>query len=138
MESIQAGYLSGVMTEGDARFGYGNDSYLMGQTGQSKVNSQVRSQHMQSEIRGESLDLPSHGTNNVAAGGRDDIGRALTSNRIIHSVRGGPAAMKDSSRTGRNRSDSLGSDGALSHGSDGSKAMIIKTTKEWSISYQDA
>lgn len=138
MESIQAGYLSGVMTEGESRFGYGNDSYLMGRTAQSKVTSQVRSQHMKSELRGESLDLPRHGTTDAASGGRDGIGQALTSNRIIPSVSGGPGAMKDSSRAVRNRSESLGSDGAVSHGSDGSKAMIIKTTKEWSISYQDS
>jgi len=137
MESIQAGYLSGVMTDGDPRFGYGNDSYLMGKTAQSKVASQVRSQHMKSELRGESLDLPRHGTID-AAGRRDDIGQALTSNRTVHTVRGGPVVAKESLATGRNRSESLGSDGAVSHGSDGSKAMIIKTTKEWSVSYQDA
>lgn len=139
MESIQAGYLSGVMTEGDARFGYGNDSYLMGKMAHSNIASQVRSQGMKTELRGESLDLPRHGTTDVVVGRRDDIGQALTSNRVVHSVRGGPGAMKDNNAgMGRNRSESLGSDGGGSHGSDGSKAMIIKTTKEWSISYQDA
>ncbi|KAK5457210.1 hypothetical protein LTS15_004991 [Exophiala xenobiotica] len=135
MDSIQAGYLSGVAQE-DGRFGYGNDSYLMGKTTQSKAVSAVRSQALRSEVRGESLDLPRQGTTSA-----DGIGQALTSSSrvIIHSGRGGKAQKDElDPRHEPNRSDSINSNGGRSDGSDGSKAMIIKTTKEWSISYQDA
>ena len=140
MDSIQAGYLSGVIQEGDGRFGYGNDSYLMGKMARSKAVSAIRSQALKSEIRGESLDLPLHGTNGVETTDRNGIGQALTSRDriVINSVRGGKVEKESSgSGTERNRSESIGSDGGRSHGSDGSKAMIIKTTKEWSVSYQD-
>ncbi|KAK7895024.1 hypothetical protein LTR67_005763 [Exophiala xenobiotica] len=135
MDSIQAGYLSGVAQE-DGRFGYGNDSYLMGKTTQSKAVSAVRSQALRSEVRGESLDLPRQGTTSA-----DGIGQALTSSSrvVIHSGRGGKAQKDElDPRQEPNRSDSINSNGGRSDGSDGSKAMIIKTTKEWSISYQDA
>jgi hypothetical protein len=136
MDSIQAGYLSGMIQEGDGRFGYGNDSYLMGKMAQSKTAaSQIRSQAMRSELRGESLDLPRQGQTDDSAE-RQGIGRAISSNRaVMNKVSGGKQEKVSSDR---NRSNSVGSDGALSHGSTGSKAMIIKTTKEWSISYQDA
>ncbi|OCT53690.1 hypothetical protein CLCR_10262 [Cladophialophora carrionii] len=139
MESIQAGYLSGVIQEGDGRFGYGNDSYLMGKMAQSKAVSAIRSQALKSEIRGESLDLPRQG---ITLGQINDstdrhgIGRAISSNRVVVNKVSAGKPEKDPSSE-RNRSDSIGSDGGRSHGSDGSKAMIIKTTKEWSISYQD-
>jgi len=141
MESIQAGYLSGVIQEGDGRFGYGNDSYLMGKMAQSKAAvSAIRSQALKSEARGDSFELPRQGTQ-APEGAHRGIGQALTSsNRIvINTVRGGKVE-KDGieSRPERNRSDSIGSEGGRSHGSDGSKAMIIKTTKEWSVRYQDA
>ena len=139
MDSIQAGYLSGVVQE-DGRFGYGNDSYLMGKTAQSKAISAVRSQALTSDVRGESLDLPRQGTT-LADTGERGIGQALTSSSrvVIHSGRGGKAQKDDMDpRPERNRSDSINSNGGRSDGSDGSKAMIIKTTKEWSISYQDA
>jgi hypothetical protein len=135
MDSIQAGYLSGVAQE-DGRFGYGNDNYLMGKTTQSKTVSAVRSQALRSEVRGESLDLPRQGTTSA-----DGIGQALTSSSrvVIHSGRGGKAQKDElDPRHEPNRSDSINSNGGRSDGSDGSKAMIIKTTKEWSISYQDA
>ncbi|EXJ61483.1 uncharacterized protein A1O5_11799 [Cladophialophora psammophila CBS 110553] len=141
MESIQAGYLSGVIQEGDGRFGYGNDSYLMGKMAQSKAGtSAIRSQALKSELRGESLDLPRQG---ATIGQMNDspghgIGQALTStNRIVvNKVSAGRPEKEFSSE--RHRSESITSDGGRSHGSDGSKAMIIKTTKEWSVSYQDA
>ncbi|KIW24311.1 uncharacterized protein PV07_10038 [Cladophialophora immunda] len=140
MESIQAGYLSGVIQEGDGRFGYGNDSYLMGKMAQSKTGSAIRSQALKSELRGESLDLPRQGATighmNDSAG--HGIGQALTSsNRIVvNKVSAGRPEKEFSSE--RHRSESITSEGGRSHGSDGSKAMIIKTTKEWSVSYQDA
>jgi hypothetical protein len=125
-----------MIQEGDGRFGYGNDSYLMGKMAQSKTAaSQIRSQAMRSELRGESLDLPRQGQTDDSAE-RQGIGRAISSNRaVMNKVSGGKQEKVSSDR---NRSNSVGSDGALSHGSTGSKAMIIKTTKEWSISYQDA
>ena len=137
MESIQAGYLSGVITEGDGRFGYGNDSYLMGKMAQSKAASAIRSQALKSEIRGDSLDLPRQGTKDKVD--RHGIGQALTSNNriVVNTVRGGKEKDVLSPTPERNRSESIGSEGGRSHGSDGSKAMIIKTTKEWSVSYQD-
>jgi hypothetical protein len=140
MESIQAGYLSGVIQEGDGRFGYGNDSYLMGKMAQSKAVSAIRSQALKSEIRGESLDLPRQGItlgqiNDSAE--RHGIGQAISSNRVVINKVSAGRPEKDLSSE-RHRSDSIGSEGGRSHGSDGSKAMIIKTTKEWSISYQDA
>lgn len=159
MESIQAGYLSGVIQESDGRFGYGNDSYLMGKMAQSKALSAVRSQALKSEVRG-SLDLPQHGHSRGHGQGADDvspvdpqhqqqhhqqqqrggIGQALTSTDrvVINRVTAGGRQEKDSSMSAeRHRSESIASDGGRSHGSDGSKAMIIKTTKEWSVRYQD-
>jgi hypothetical protein len=155
MESIQAGYLSSVIQEGDGQFKYGNDSYLMGKMAQSKTASAVRSQALKSDARGrgDSFDLPRQGAQGDGGAGATGIGQAFTSsNRIvIGTVRGGTkagpltAAEKDyrsgsstDIRPERNRSESIGSDGGRSHGSDGSKAMIIKTTKEWSVRYQDA
>ncbi|OAP59077.1 hypothetical protein AYL99_06375 [Fonsecaea erecta] len=139
MESIQAGYLSGVIQEGDGRFGYGNDSYLMGKMAASKTGSALRSNALKSELRGESLDLPRQG---ATIGSMNDatshgIGQALTSsNRIVvNKISTGRAEKEFGSE--RHRSESINSDGGRSHGSDGSKAMIIKTTKEWSVSYQD-
>ena len=140
MESIQAGYLSGVIQEGDGRFGYGNDSYLMGKMAQSKAVSAVRSQALKSEIRGDSLDLPRQG---IALGQMNDsserhgIGQAISSNRAVMNKVTAGRPEKDLSSE-RHRSESIGSEGGRSNGSHGSKAMIIKTTKEWSISYQDA
>ncbi|KAK6382076.1 hypothetical protein LTS17_003961 [Exophiala oligosperma] len=162
MDSIQAGYLSGVASE-DGRFGYGNDSYLMGKTvsrsnagvvaaasagGGGGGGGGVRGQALKSENRSESLDLPRQGATTTAvrgANGTSDhsIGRALTSNSrvIVQSVGGGKAqkegSFPDYPRAERNRSESVTSNGGRSDGSDGSKAMIIKTTKEWSVSYQD-
>lgn len=141
MESIQAGYLSGVIQEGDGRFGYGNDSYLMGKMAQSKAAvSATRSQALKSEARGDSFDLPRQGTHGATEGVDRGIGQALTSsNRIVvNTVRAGRAEKEGEVRPERNRSESIGSEGGRSHGSDGSKAMIIKTTKEWSVRYQDA
>ncbi|KAL6240716.1 hypothetical protein RBB50_012426 [Rhinocladiella similis] len=144
MDSIQAGYLSGVASE-DGRFGYGNDSYLMGKTVRSNdvAASGVRSHALKSEDRSESLDLPRQG-GIVRANTSDlNIGRALTSSSrvVIQSVRGSKAqkesSFPDSQAPERNRSESVTSNGGRSDGSDGSKAMIIKTTKEWSVSYQD-
>ncbi|KIX95787.1 uncharacterized protein Z520_08495 [Fonsecaea multimorphosa CBS 102226] len=145
MESIQAGYLSGVIQEGDGRFGYGNDSYLMGKmaTHNSKSGiSAIRSQALKSELRGESLDLPRQGatigtpTMNDSSG--HGIGQALTStNRVVVNKVSAGRGDKEYSSESRHRSESITSDGGRSHGSDGSKAMIIKTTKEWSVSYQD-
>ncbi|OAG37840.1 hypothetical protein AYO21_07946 [Fonsecaea monophora] len=139
MESIQAGYLSGVIQEGDGRFGYGNDSYLMGKMSQSNTGSVTRSHALKSEVRVESLDLPRQGatigqTNDSAGHG---IGQALTSTRrvVMNKVSVG-RPVRDFSPE-RHRSESTTSEGGRSHGSDGSKAMIIKTTKEWSVSYQD-
>ncbi|KIW15224.1 hypothetical protein PV08_05269 [Exophiala spinifera] len=141
MDSIQAGYLSGVASE-DGRFGYGNDSYLMGKTARSKVAvaSGVRSHAFKSDDRSESLDLPRQG---IRAENTSDhsIGRALTSSNrvVIQSGRGSKAqkipSLSDSHP--KRRSNSVTSNGGRSDGSDGSKAMIIKTTKEWSVSYQD-
>ena len=142
MESIQAGYLSGVIQEGDGRFGYGNDSYLMGKMAQSKVQqSAIRSQALKSELRGgDSLDLPRQG---ISLGQMNDskerhhgIGQAISSNRAVTNKVSAGRPERDLN-TDRHRSDSIGSEGGRSHGSDGSKAMIIKTTKEWSVSYQD-
>lgn len=139
MESIQAGYLSGVIQEGDGRFDYGNDSYLMGKMAHSKSMSGNRSQTLDSKVRGESLDLPRQGRpigqpKDSAAG--QAIGRATSSNRtVVNKVFAGKHEKTPSLE--RHRSGSIGSDGERSHGSDGSNAMIIKTTKEWSISYQD-
>jgi len=143
MESIQAGYLSGVIQEGDGRFGYGNDSYLMGKMAQSKAAvSAIRSQALKSEARGDSFDLPRQGTQGPDSRAHRGIGQALTSsNRIVvNTVRGGKSEKDAIEPRGpeRNRSESIGSEGGRSHGSDGSKAMIIKTTKEWSVRYQDA
>ncbi|KIX06483.1 uncharacterized protein Z518_04459 [Rhinocladiella mackenziei CBS 650.93] len=141
MESIQAGYLSGVIQEGDGRFGYGNDSYLMGKMAQSKAASAIRSQALKTEARSDSFELPHQRTKGVEAADRHGIGHALTSSNrvVINTVRGGAKVEKDSTGSvpERNRSESIGSDGARSHVSDGSKAMIIKTTKEWSVRYQD-
>jgi hypothetical protein len=39
IDSVQADYLSGVIQEGDGRFGYGNDSYLMGRMARNKSAS---------------------------------------------------------------------------------------------------
>lgn len=141
MESIQAGYLSGMIQEGDGRFGYGNDSYLMGKMAQSKAESAIRSQALKSDIRGESLDLPRQGTvvgHREETMNRHGIGRAITHNHgaVVSKVSGGKTQNDLSPE--RHRSESIGSDGGRSHGSTGSKAMIIKTTKEWSVSYQDA
>lgn len=132
MESIQAGYLSGVIQEGDGRFGYGNDSYLMGKMAQSKAVSAIRSQALKSENRGESFDLPRQGATTEGVD-RHGIGRAISSNRVVMNKVSAGRASAD-----RHRSESIDTDGGRSHGSDGSKAMIIKTTKEWSVSYQDA
>ncbi|EXJ86565.1 hypothetical protein A1O3_03518 [Capronia epimyces CBS 606.96] len=149
IDSIQAGYLSGMIHESDGRFDYGNDSYLMGKMAQSKAASQVRSQALKSAAETNvdggadrhratesSLDLPRQG---LGAG----IGHAITSsNRVVTNTVAGRKAERDSHNPGpvkiRSRSESTRSDGAGSQGSDGSKAMIIKTTKEWSVSYQDA
>ena len=137
MESIQAGYLSGVIQEGDGRFGYGNDNYLMGKMARSKA---IRSQPLKSEIQGgESLDIPRQ---SISLGKINDsterhgIGQAISSNRAVVNKVSAGKPEKDMSNE-RPRSESIGSEGGRSHGSDGSKSMIIKTTKEWSVSYQD-
>lgn len=149
MDSIQAGYLSGMIQDSDGRFGYGNDSYLMGKMAQSKVVSQVRSQAVKRDAKSgpsgdadakqrpgddASFDLPRQGLG---------IGRAITSsNRVlVNTVCAGKADIdkhNPGSTRARARTDSITSDGAGSHGSDGSKAMIIKTTQEWTVSYHDA
>ncbi|EXJ85472.1 hypothetical protein A1O1_05836 [Capronia coronata CBS 617.96] len=167
MDSIQAGYLSGMIQDSDGRFGYGNDSYLMGKMAQSKLASQVRSQALKSDFDAKAeaeaeadtyvRNDPRHGG---GGGGDDDgsfdlprqgarvgIGRAITSsNRVVANGRVSAASKAEKENLGpalttraraRARSESIASDGGGSHGSDGSKAMIIKTTKEWTVSYQD-
>ncbi|KAL2424572.1 hypothetical protein ABEF95_001038 [Exophiala dermatitidis] len=164
MDSIQAGYLSGMVQDGSGRFGYGNDSYLMGKTAQthSQSRSQVRTQALTSgnghkiEFRdkesssdpysravvdGDSLGLPRQRPAVGVAIGQTCV--KASSNRAVANAgkAGAVQTAKDNSVgrvTARPRSESIISDGARSHGSDGSNAMIIKTTKEWTVTYEDA
>ncbi|EHY54540.1 hypothetical protein HRR83_004337 [Exophiala dermatitidis] len=166
MDSIQAGYLSGMVQDGSGRFGYGNDSYLMGKTAQthSKSRSQGRTQALTSHggngnnidfgvkesssdpysragADGDSLDLPRQRPAVGVAIGQTYV--KASSHRAVANA-GKTAAVKTAKDdhvgrvTARPRSESIISDGAGSHGSDGSNAMIIKTTKEWTVTYEDA
>lgn len=104
MESIQAGYLSGI-AEGsnDARYAYGNGSYLMGKMSRNKEATTVSSNVIKDEPKTPaSLDLPRHGVR----ADEDRVGQAVT--------------------TSGEQKRSTSSDGHRSHDSTGSKAMIIK------------
>lgn len=133
MESIQAGYLSGVMNEGDTTAGsrpaYGRsmgDKYIMSNMSVSKAEkSQMRSQVQSGKA---SIDLPRHGQRGHDLEGRPGIGQALSTNDVVH------RGIVEKPQQAHVRNDSAGSDG---NESTGSKAMIIKTTKEWSVSYQE-
>jgi hypothetical protein len=117
------------VTEGDtagSRAGYG-DNYLMSKMGKShaeKEKSQIRS-HVHA-----SMDLPRHGQRGMDLEGRPGLGQAVSTTDVI-----GRGVEKP--RQAHVRSESAGSDGGRSGESTGSKAMIIKTTKEWSVSYQE-
>lgn len=104
MESIQAGYLSGI-AEGsnDARYAYGNGSYLMGKMSKAKEVTTVSSNAIKEEPKTPaSLDLERH-SERVD---EDTVGQAIT--------------------TSGEQKRSVSSDGHRSHDSTGSKAMIIK------------
>ena len=147
IDSIQAGYLSGVIQEGDGRLVYGNDSYLMGKMARSKSATViVRTQELKSEIRSESPPPRPGGiathrqTRSRGSLDLQGIGRALSSNHVVAGKKastGDRAENNHKNSLDRHRSENLGSAGGRSHESDGSKAMIIKTTKEWSVSYHD-
>ena len=126
MDALEAGFLTGVINEGDGRFEYGNDNYIMGKTAQTRARTMDRSQTVRTNNGGgDSLELPRQGTTPELT--------VNASGGLSH------ASLGDNEKDGhRHRSDSGGSDGRHSSESVGSKAMIIKTTKEWSVSYQDA
>jgi hypothetical protein len=133
MESIQAGYLSGVTddTHAGSRAGYGRggDSYIMSKTGQSKAEKRQMRSHVQSGKA--SIDFPRHGQRAHDLEGRAGIGQAVSTNDVIS------RGIIEKPQHAHVRNDSVGSDGGRSGGSTGSNAMIIKTTKEWSVSYQE-
>ena len=162
IESIQSGYLSGMIgepAEGSGRTLYGgsqanNDTYNMRKYGTKSRDGDANNSNgyapgtknsVISYVRGgakakrdsRSMDLPRHGqadrkgrgpTNDNFALRGQNIGQAISRDEEI-----GPVGK------GRRRSDSGISEGGRSGsgGSMGSNAMIIKTTKEWSVSYQD-
>ena len=136
MESIQAGYLSGVMNEGESHAesrAYGRsqgDKYIMSNMrGQPRTEKSQTRSHIQSGKT--SIDLPRHGQRNYDLEGRPGIGQALSTNDVVN------RGMIEKPAQAHVRNDSAGSEGGRSGESTGSKAMIIKTTKEWSVSYQE-
>jgi len=134
MESIQAGYLSGVINEGDTPHSRAYaDSYLMNKVGSRTAGGSKMESHIRSQLTSgkRSIDLPKHGQKDLDVV-RPSIGQAMSTNDVVTTVRGG---NRDDDRHGRQ--ESVGSEGGKSGGSTGSKAMIIKTTKEWSVSYQE-
>lgn len=133
MESIQAGYLTGVTDEthngSGAGYGRSGDNYIMSKMGQSKAEKGQMRSHVQSGKT--SMDHPRHGQRANELEGRQGIGQALSTNDVV--ARG----TVEKPQQAHVRSESVGSDGGRSGGSTGSNAMIIKTTKEWSVSYQE-
>src|ERR1700722_2481505 len=122
MESLQAGFLSGVIHDStDHHTAYGNG----GSSGMNKggVNSgtdplaTIRSKH---SVNGGLKNANGQILVEKPAG----IGLAVGTDEVI--VAGS-----------RNRGNSNGSDGGGSRGSHGSDAMIIKQTKEWSVRYEE-
>lgn len=136
MESIQAGYLSGVTddnTHAGSRAGYGRDTgdnYIMSKIGQQ---SRAEKNQMRSQVQSgkASIDLPRHGQRGGDLEGRPGIGQALSTNEVVG------RGMVEKPQQAHVRNESVGSEGGRSGESTGSKAMIIKTTKEWSVSYQE-
>ena len=147
MESIQDGYLTSMIGDSaEPRTGYGSqgasDSYAMRKVGQSDTKVRHDDNYglgtknsVVSYVRGgaaarrhsASVELPRQGTRNEnymgEKAGHGLIGRAISTGEYHEHSR-------------EHRSDSRMSEGGRSGESQGSKAMIIKTTQEWSVQYQ--
>ena len=161
IESIQSGYLSGMIGEpAEGRTHYGSqagtsdNTYNMRKYGKSDAKSRDgdyaagTKNSVISYVRGgaaakrhsRSMELPRHGQAEGFAHHGQPIGQAISTNDVRNTGRGvaGSEEIEPVSKD-RRRSDSGMSDGGRSGsgGSVGSKAMIIKTTKEWSVTYQD-
>ena len=148
IESIQGGYLTGMIGDSaEPRTGYGSqgaaDSYVMRKMGDRTGNKSRGDDYalgtknsVMSYVRGgaaakrqsRSMELPRQGARSDnyinEKNGRGQIGQAISTSEVAE-------------HSNERRSDSRMSDGGRSGGSDGSKAMIIKTTQEWSVQYEN-
>ena len=121
MESLQAGFLSGVIHDsGDNRTTYSNGgSYAMNKVGVSSRTDPPAT--MRSE---RSVNVVLENANGqILVEKPAGIGLAVGTDEVVVSGQ-------------RQRKNSGGSDGEGSRGSHGSDAMIIKQTKEWSVRYE--
>jgi len=131
MESLQSGFLSGVIDESahEGRSAYGN-GYAMDKLG---TRATVRSNRDPlASVLSTRGDKPvvlknENGQILVEKPASVPIGLAVGTDEVV-----APGHLNL-----RARRNSAGSDGAGSHGSHGSDAMIIKQTKEWSVRYEE-
>ena len=130
MESLQSGFLSGVIDEsahGGTAYGNGYAMNKMGAT--STIRSTRDPLASVISIKDKRGGVPvlknADGQILVEKPSHLPIGVAVGTDSVVE-----PGAM------GHGRRGSGGSDGA-SHGSHGSDAMIIKQTKEWSVRYEE-
>jgi len=142
MESVQSGYLGGAIHECEPQASReshtAGEPLTMRKTGswpspgqpvgletQNSVLSYASA--MSTRDANDSIDLFSHRQVRPTS-----MGQAVSMNDVGTTVSAGEGETRESG-------DSLGSEGRGSHGSAGStgSAMIIKTTQEWSVSYQE-
>jgi hypothetical protein len=123
MDSLQAGFLSGVIHDSvENRTSYGNgDSYAMNKVGVSSRTDPPATMRSQRSVEAVVL---KNANGQILVETPADIDMALQTNEAV------------AARGRRQRRNSSASDGDASHGSHGSDAMIIKQTKEWSVTYE--
>jgi hypothetical protein len=122
MDSLQAGFLSGVIHDsGENRTGHSSSGiYAMGKVGvSSRTDTQAT---MHSQLSADVVFKNANGQ--ILVEKPAGIGIVLGVDEVIAPI------------GRRQQRNSSGSDGGGSHGSHGSAAMIIKQTKEWSVTYE--
>jgi hypothetical protein len=142
IESVQSGYLGGAIREGERQASYGShaagEPLAMRKTGswpspgqpvgletQNSVLSYASA--MSTRQANDSIDLARNGQVSPTP-----IGQDVSMNDVGTTISAGEGEMRE-------RGDSPGSGGRGSHESAGSagSAMVITTTQEWTVSYQE-
>jgi hypothetical protein len=122
MDSLQAGFLSGVIHDSvETRTAYGNGgSYAMDKVGASSQVDPLATMRSQRSAAG----VLKNANGQILVETPASVALALGTEKVV------------AAGAHRQRRNSSGSEGGGSRGSHGSDAMIIKQTKEWSVTYE--
>lgn len=128
MDSIQAGYLSGVIENSDGRFDYGNDSYVLGKVAKGSPASATRNEAAGNvPNRDTSLDFPQPGT--------ADVRRKRQKRFSVSSARA--CKRSEDFETDRHSQQHLDSiESSTTRVENISSRSGIVETKEWIITYE--